>query len=681
VLTPNLDNLDPDHGMVGDTITLNGSNFGSSPGTIGYVDFNGIHAGINSWSDTQILVTVPDSTNGNVIVHTGGGDSGGIAFTYIPHILALNPDHGVYERHAFTIQGAHFGDGSGSSVTFNGNDITGSVTSWTETEIVAAVPQNIAGGDVYVTVNGYDSNHVPFTIDSAVISSLNPNTGSSGETITINGANFGASRGDTGIDYVTFNGVLADGITSWNNSEIVVTVPNAETGNVIVHTIAGDSNGVLFTFVPNVDNIYPDHGYSGCYVVVTGTRFGFSGDPTVPPPDSSVTFNGVPALRYVYWSPTVIACVAPIDVSDGPVDVIVAGLHSATTQPFTVLQPQINVGLQPNHGVVGDTIAIYGDNFGYFQGGTGYVMFNSSVHAVNYLAWDNSQIVVQVPSNAVSGDVFVHTNGGDSPGVAFSIDAATLDHTLPASGVVGDTITVYGLGFGATQDSSYVTFYPGVNSPSVTAWNNNYVVCTVPEGAESGGLTITTAGGMSNNIDFIINTPVISSLEPDHAQVGSSITINGSGFGASRAPDCFVSFNGTHAVAFTSWTNAQIIVTVPAGATTGNVIVHTGGGDSNGAYFTVEEPQAPPPQVPPVLESLTPDNGVVGTAVTIAGSNFGAAQGTSTVTFNGVDAGAATTWSDNQIIINVPAGATTGAVVVTVQGQASNNDKIFTVNP
>ena len=74
---------------------------------------------------------------------------------------------------------------------------------------------------------------------------------------------------------------------------------------------------------------------------------------------------------------------------------------------------------------------------------------------------------------------------------------------------------------------------------------------------------------------------------------------------------------------------------------------------------------------PPSINSVNPASGVVGTSVTIAGANFGATQGTSTVKFNGV-AATPTSWSTTSIIAPVPAGATTGNVVVTVGGVASN---------
>ena len=75
---------------------------------------------------------------------------------------------------------------------------------------------------------------------------------------------------------------------------------------------------------------------------------------------------------------------------------------------------------------------------------------------------------------------------------------------------------------------------------------------------------------------------------------------------------------------------------------------------------------------PPAISGLSPASGPVGTAVTITGTNFRATQGTSIVTFNGTDAGAATSWSNTAITISVPAGAASGNVSVTIGGVSSN---------
>jgi hypothetical protein len=67
----------------------------------------------------------------------------------------------------------------------------------------------------------------------------------------------------------------------------------------------------------------------------------------------------------------------------------------------------------------------------------------------------------------------------------------------------------------------------------------------------------------------------------------------------------------------------------------------------------------------------TPPSGPIGSFAYIHGLNFGATQGTSTVTFNGVAADP-TYWSDKIINVTVPAFASTGPVIVTVNGVSSN---------
>src|SRR5438067_2814265 len=60
--------------------------------------------------------------------------------------------------------------------------------------------------------------------------------------------------------------------------------------------------------------------------------------------------------------------------------------------------------------------------------------------------------------------------------------------------------------------------------------------------------------------------------------------------------------------------------------------------------------------VTPVITGLSPTSGPVATAVTIAGTGFGATQGTSTVAVNGI-AATPTSWSATSIVVPVPAGA------------------------
>src|SRR4051794_32078765 len=80
----------------------------------------------------------------------------------------------------------------------------------------------------------------------------------------------------------------------------------------------------------------------------------------------------------------------------------------------------------------------------------------------------------------------------------------------------------------------------------------------------------------------------------------------------------------------------------------------------------------------PQITSTAPSSGPVGTQVQFNGTGFGTTQGTSSVSFNGVNA-AVVSWSDMQIVATVPATAITGWVRVTVSGVASNTNVYFVI--
>jgi IPT/TIG domain-containing protein len=82
----------------------------------------------------------------------------------------------------------------------------------------------------------------------------------------------------------------------------------------------------------------------------------------------------------------------------------------------------------------------------------------------------------------------------------------------------------------------------------------------------------------------------------------------------------------------------------------------------------------------PVIESRTPTSGPVGLLVKIEGQHFGDSETNSTITFNGTKA-QPIKWSDSQILVRVPEGATTGLLEVTVNGlrDAHSYHLIFTV--
>jgi hypothetical protein len=83
-------------------------------------------------------------------------------------------------------------------------------------------------------------------------------------------------------------------------------------------------------------------------------------------------------------------------------------------------------------------------------------------------------------------------------------------------------------------------------------------------------------------------TPTISSLSTASGAVGATVVITGSGFSTTQGSGT-VTFNGAVATA-SSWSALSITVTVPAAATTGNIVVTQNGMSSTGIAFLVNTP-------------------------------------------------------------------------------------------
>ncbi len=644
--------MTPQSGPVGTLVVIVGSGFGASQGT-STVTFNGTLVTWVSWSATSLEVQVPaGASSGNVVVTVSGKASNAESFTVTqsPVITGLSPTSGAVGA-TITITGSNFTAGGTQSpqVVFN-PELYASPISSTDTSITVAVPAGAVTGDLLVSVGGGNSNSILFTVTSSdpSIGNLTPGAGVVGTSVTITGTNFGTSQGTS---TVTFNGTTGTP-TSWSATSIKVPVPSsATTGNVLVTVGGVASNPYGFevgTAAPSITSISPTSGAVATSVTITGTSFGSTQGA------NTVNFNGVSGVP-TSWSATQIKVPVPKGATTGSVVVTASGTVSNSVN-FTVpgTGPSVT-SVSPSSGPVGTSVTVTGTNFDATQG-TSTVTFNGI--AATATGWSPTSIVATVPSSATSGSVVVSVDGTASSGISFAV-APGITSLSPSSGAVGTSITISGTSFGSSQGTSSVTFNGTAATP--TSWGASSITVPVPNGATTGNVAVTVSGVASNGVSFtVLPTPSIASLSPTSGTVGASVTITGSNFGATQGTS-MVAFNGTVGTP-TSWSTTSVVVPVPTGATTGNVVVTVGGIASNDVAFTLV--------VPPSIASLSPSSGTVGTSVTITGNNFGATQGTSTVAFNGT-VGTPTSWSTTSIVLPVPSGATTGNVVVTVNGIAS----------
>jgi len=475
------------------------------------------------------------------------------------------------------------------------------------------------------------------------ITGFTPSAAREGAAISIAGTNF------TGATAVRFNGISATfAVTS--DTTIDVTVPaGAPSGPVTVTTpngIATSRNDFIVVRPPTVSSFMPTSARPGSLVSIVGASFtGTTG----------IKFNGVPAL-FAIVSDSAVQTIVPNGASTGPVTVTTTEGTGASPTSFVVLGLPSITGFTPASGPAGTSVTINGTSLT----GASAVRFNGTA-AVFTLVSDTT-IQATVPAGATSGPVSVTTPEGTATSAASftPIDSPAIDSFTPASGPVGANVTVTGTSFaGATA----VRF--NGTAAAFTVTSPTAIQATVPAGATTGAVSVTTPGGTATSAASftVINPPAIASFAPAAGPVGTNVTVTGAAFTGATS----VRFNGTTA-AFTVISATTIQTTVPAGATSGAVSVTTSAGTAtSAASFTV--------LFPPSITSFAPVSGLAGATVTINGTNLAR---TTAVTFNGT-AASFTVTSATTIQATVPEGATTGPLRVTSSGGTATSAANFTV--
>ena len=169
---------------------------------------------------------------------------------------------------------------------------------------------------------------------------------------------------------------------------------------------------------------------------------------------------------------------------------------------------------------------------------------------------------------------------------------------------------------------------------------------------------------------YASSTTSIITFSPSAGPVGTTVTISGTGFSPTSGQNT-VTVGGRPATVASS-APTEIVVTVPAGATSGPIGVTTLSGSATSATsFTVSDGGVP------TITSITPRIGVEGTRVTVSGTNFASDPARNATAFNTrwarVDTATATSLSTS-----VPVATGSGHITVgTDRGTATSADDFF----
>lgn len=230
----------------------------------------------------------------------------------------------------------------------------------------------------------------------------------------------------------------------------------------------------------------------------------------------------------------------------------------------------------------------------------------------------------------------------------------------PALGAPGTQVVISGANFGAATRVQF-----GTALADFTILSASQIQATVPYAATLGRITVfSSLGGTASAADFL-PPPAITNITPMRGVAGSTIVLDGANFvnGATA-----VTFNGVAATSGAVTAPTQISVQVPAGATTGPiVIINASGSVTNTTNFVVS--------AEPLITDFTPLIGPAGTEVLMNGANFVA--GATTIQFNGVASGSVTVTAPTQLRAIVPVGATNGLISVSTASGSTTNATTF----
>lgn len=470
--------------------------------------------------------------------------------------------------------------------------------------------------------------------DTPSVTGLSATSGSVGDSIDINGNNFGGLRRSA---RVTFNGTSATQLT-WTNEKVTALVPaGATSGPVIAYDWEGTaSNPVQFTVGgggsgPSVSSVVPAGGENTGPVSISVRGSGFVSGCTVKLAKSGspdIAGTGVSFVDAGRVDCTVNITGAAV----GAWDVVVSnpgGASGALGGGFAVRAPggggdtfEPNDTVETAYGPIRSGIAY--DSYIWTeqdvdlytidtQGAPSLAVDLTSVPAgcdydlYVYNEWLDLVGYSDKPGNADERvtltrpargtyilEVVPYTGSSQQDGYRLVFNESTptapaITGISPSAGPSRSRVNITGRGFGPARGASYVSFGSvRVATGDYVYWSDTRITCFVPAAVGARvTVTVTTTNGTSNGAAFSV-TPTIRSLSPGYGRAGSWVTIAGQGFGPWSGANTGVYFGATRATRYSRWDNTTIVVQVPW-VYPGRVAirVRTAGGASNVAYFTV----------------------------------------------------------------------------------------------
>jgi hypothetical protein len=288
------------------------------------------------------------------------------------------------------------------------------------------------------------------------------------------------------------------------------------------------------------------------------------------------------------------------------------------------------------------------------------------VEVTTFVSQTSSEIVIEVPEDALPGLITLKTPAGDivTKTELGIMEPITITSISPSTVRPDDIVTIQGTYLNLVTE---VVFTDNVSVTEFESQTKTSLTIKVPHGVSTGEFTLVDGEEIPNRIKseevLTVTLPVIASMEPASVKAGEELTISGTDLDLTTRIE-FTGGAGIDRADFVSQSATEIVVTVPFDVEAGVIKVIPV------SQVPTESPSALT-LVAPAVDGITPNPAKPGAMVTVTGTNLDLITG---VSFGGDKNGEIQDGgTENSITVKVPLDAVDGVVAFTTDASQSVN--------
>jgi len=473
----------PTKGIVGDTVIIQGQNFGKLLGN-NIVRFNTQDAVVFSASETVLMLRVPSSKGVETVeisVITSGQTVTDRSFSYLkPEIIDFLPKTGIYLDTVYVKERNY--SKKDMTLVFMFGEMQATTISVKDSVFKIVVPSSKGAEkrQISCSIDGFKTTTVEsFTYHIPVITKIEPTEGINGDIVRIKGQDVGYRPSDVKIRFGDKDAFMIAA------TDTVITVispmmnPGVETVTVMAvvdeRTVTSPQN---FRYQkPVIASFEPQNACGGDTVVIRGQYF-------LSTHQMTVSFGQYAVEKFGKISDTEIQAIVPF--SQGTEEVAISvrnnGLTGISENRFRYLKPEIT-GITPEQGLKHNPITITGHYFGKFSNNLS-LYFGEEKAAV--LEHTPNKLIVSVPKfsgNKLSEIKIIRDGLTVVSEQNFQYIEPLISDFSPSSGKIDATITISGQYF--SNNKNDVRVYCGDFQLDMVSCSENRIVVTIPNTAAS----------------------------------------------------------------------------------------------------------------------------------------------------------------------------------------------------